>query len=433
MSAALAADNGAMATQIDLFDTEPDNAASPPAAPRAGQALVQVPGNQATWTRAQRDFNNASTRLGKLRAHLAVWQLAQERCQQREATELRPLRAQLRQLQRDMVLWADAHLARPPQGESVPKRHRTKLVALIKLLAREVLDSEPDAQIEALHDRHSNITLQEHRREQADLTASVLARATGDDALFDGEAESVDVLMSRAAERLRARAEHGADAPDTAPPAQPGRPSRAEKAQARDAKALQQASQSVREVYRRLASSLHPDREPDTTERARKTALMAQVNDAYARQDLLTLLQLQMDLEQISSDRLAQLPDAQLRHFTRVLQEQQQAVQDELSLLQMPVASQRGQPAGGLSWPARMLEDLFSHDIAALRAAMQRLQHDGALLRDARTCRQTLQTMEVDDPDERIDPLEEMLLQQALAEMMQGTGRPQSGKRRQRR
>src|SRR6185436_12237903 len=60
------------------------------------------------------------------------------------------------------------------------------------------------------------------------------------------------------------------------------------------------ASQSVREVYRKLASELHPDRETDAAERERKTVLMQKVNQAYAAQDLLTLLQLQLDIEQIT-------------------------------------------------------------------------------------------------------------------------------------
>lgn len=39
-----------------------------------------------------------------------------------------------------------------------------------------------------------------------------------------------------------------------------------------------QMSQSIREVYRKLASALHPDREPDPVERQRKTELMQRAN-----------------------------------------------------------------------------------------------------------------------------------------------------------
>ena len=49
-------------------------------------------------------------------------------------------------------------------------------------------------------------------------------------------------------------------------------------------------SQSIREVYRKLAGALHPDRESDPQERERKTALMQRVNQAYAKNNLLQLL-----------------------------------------------------------------------------------------------------------------------------------------------
>ena len=56
------------------------------------------------------------------------------------------------------------------------------------------------------------------------------------------------------------------------------------KQRARDEKLKIEADEtslSIREVYRKLVSALHPDREPDPQERARKTALMQRVNQAY--------------------------------------------------------------------------------------------------------------------------------------------------------
>ena len=62
---------------------------------------------------------------------------------------------------------------------------------------------------------------------------------------------------------------------------------------------VQDASRSLRAVYRQLASALHPDREQDERERQRKTRLMQRVNVAYGKQDLLQLLTLQLEIEQI--------------------------------------------------------------------------------------------------------------------------------------
>ena len=60
---------------------------------------------------------------------------------------------------------------------------------------------------------------------------------------------------------------------------------------------------AVREIFRKLASALHPDRETDPGERARKTALMQRANVAYAANDLLGLLELQFEVDQIDASR----------------------------------------------------------------------------------------------------------------------------------
>src|SRR5260363_169051 len=61
--------------------------------------------------------------------------------------------------------------------------------------------------------------------------------------------------------------------------------------------AAQHISKSLQEVYRKLASSLHPDKELDLAERMRKTELMQQLNTAYEKKDLLHLLELQLTAE----------------------------------------------------------------------------------------------------------------------------------------
>ena len=67
-------------------------------------------------------------------------------------------------------------------------------------------------------------------------------------------------------------------------------------------------------------------REPDAAERARKTGLMQQANQAFARIDLLRLLPVQFDRQQIDSQHLADLPDARLLHHNQGLREHWQAL-----------------------------------------------------------------------------------------------------------
>ena len=81
-------------------------------------------------------------------------------------------------------------------------------------------------------------------------------------------------------------------------------------------------TQSVRDVYRKLASALHPDRAADDADRSTRTALMQRVNQAYERNDLLALLSLQLEIEQVDAAHLAQQTAARVRQFNHVLAEQ---------------------------------------------------------------------------------------------------------------
>jgi hypothetical protein len=55
---------------------------------------------------------------------------------------------------------------------------------------------------------------------------------------------------------------------------------------------------SIRELYRKLASILHPDKEHDVEVRAEKTELMKKLNNAYRDNDIETLMNMQMELTQ---------------------------------------------------------------------------------------------------------------------------------------
>lgn len=416
--------------QPSLFDDAPAAAATPAPA-GAGSAMLKVPGAAASLSKAQKEFNRLSARLTQLRSQLQAWQTAADALQQRRVSEMEPVYRKLLALQRETALWLDAHLQQPPPGEKPAKKARVKLVNLLRLLAREALEAGPDAELEAAHDRHSAQSHREQQREDADMAAAVLGQALGDERLFEGEAASIDELMARTAQRLREQleAQSAAAGPGAAPP--PGRrPDRAQQARQRDAKALQEASQSVRDVYRRLASDLHPDRAGDAAERERKTALMARVNQAYAARDLLALLAMQLELEHIDAAHLAGLPDQRLRHYNRVLKEQQQALEAELGELQMPVALSRQAPPGLLNWPPKLLTLSFDDELQALRAALRALREDAALLRDPRTRAQFLRSVQIDDPDDVLDPLEAMMFEAAFDDLAAVMAPPRGGRRR---
>jgi flagellar biosynthesis GTPase FlhF len=106
--------------------------------------------------------------------------------------------------------------------------------------------------------------------------------------------------------------------------------------EAREKEEEQNTSKSIQEVFRKLVAVLHPDREPDETERERKTALMQRVNDAYRKKDLLQLLALQLEIEQIDQQKLNTLADDRLKHFNKILQDQLNELEQEIGEVEFP-------------------------------------------------------------------------------------------------
>lgn len=79
---------------------------------------------------------------------------------------------------------------------------------------------------------------------------------------------------------------------------------------------------------------MHPDREPDATQRAAKTALMQRVNSAYEAKDLIGLLQLQLEIEQIDASHIANASNERMKHYNKVLSEQLAELKTEMEMVE---------------------------------------------------------------------------------------------------
>lgn len=70
------------------------------------------------------------------------------------------------------------------------------------------------------------------------------------------------------------------------------------KQQEKREQAQKMAEQSLKTVYLKIASSIHPDREQDESKKLEKTEMLQHANAAYEQQDLFYLLKLQIQIEQ---------------------------------------------------------------------------------------------------------------------------------------
>jgi cobalamin-dependent methionine synthase I len=144
-----------------------------------------------------------------------------------------------------------------------------------------------------------------------------------------------------------------------------------------------QIKQSIREIYRKLASALHPDRELDPQERVRKTALMQRINHAYDKQNLLQLLELQLELEHIDRNAIGRLDEERLRHYNTILKRQIAELEHETMRVESIFCAQFGIAPFAVVKPETVMRDL-SREIAHMRQANREMERDLRALEDAK-------------------------------------------------
>lgn len=322
--------------------------------------IAQQPG-QPPLTTAQQSFNTLLAQIDAQRAILAAWNQAIDAYHQRYARDVAPLLDRYYAAHADLVHALVDASARKGLGRTLLRDLHAVIARLARDLADNVRAPATRAAMQALHAQFAEET-------------SPSAEPPGDDdatgAPPSDDPESPEDIVRRVEEEMQARQARAAQERER------HRASRARKPSAREREqqaAAQEASQSVRAVYRKLASALHPDREPDEAERQRKTALMQRVNQAYAAGSLLDLLQLQLEVEQIDAEHLVAVGDTYLQRYNQVLTDQLAELQQEVATLEATMREQLGITSRRKLQPGQLM--------AQLRSQIQALEHDIPLLR----------------------------------------------------
>lgn len=275
--------------------------------------IVKIAGSSKQLGPAQRAFNRLTDQVRDKREAVARWQAQLEHLRQRALTEMMPIGEEMLSAQTDLVKRLDALLSKPSGGRRLSQKRREALSEYLLYLLEPLLAQRKDPELTAIRERHSLLTREEEAELTREMARAIIGEMFGDEALEDQEGDNLEDMLANAQARLT-KQQAAEQASGKA-----RRPSR--KAQ-QLAEAQQEADRAVRETYRKLASHLHPDREMDEEERQRKTALMQRANEAYARNDLLTLLTLQLECEQLDANRLAELPEVRIQRLNHALREQ---------------------------------------------------------------------------------------------------------------
>lgn len=323
-------------------------------------ALVRMEGSQRKLSAAQRRFNRLVEQIDAARGQLALWTTHGERFRMEAGRELAARRTELCAASTALIHQLYELLQPAPRGMRLKPPARQALKAFLCDLCFGVLSQGANPEIEALHDRYSELAMAEKRRldDEAErgLTEAMLAEVFGEAGLeeikgADGDELSIEAMLERASQRARQEQRAGLDF--RTPPGE-----RARRGAVRMHKQAEQASASVREVYRALVRQIHPDRERDEQARLHKTELLQRINQAFKAGDLLTLLTLQREVEGFDAASSARLPEQRLSAYNRLLAEQLRLVKAELQGYQdgllmwlevdEPIKLQRPQQLAGL-------------------------------------------------------------------------------------
>jgi hypothetical protein len=287
---------------------------------------------------------------------------------------------------KQMVLMLDQSLQATGKPKGLTPTQKQQAVRIVLGLCEQLAPLQ-DPAMEAVMARYRQVADEDDPESDdpasLDIQALLEAQLGGNFAqgrTFESPEAMLQAAMAYAQEKDRARAEKR-DAKRAARKAQKGT---SHKELAAGQKQLD-AQNALRTVYRQLASALHPDREPDEQERARKTGLMSKVNAAYERKDLSTLLRMQLEAAQVDASKAGTLSEARLKAMCDLLAEQVKSLEMDTMRLRQAMAFEFGYPSYVGFKEADFLATLSEEcenkqdDIAQMRADLARVQDDKAL------------------------------------------------------
>jgi hypothetical protein len=344
------------------------------------QAVSIAPGhNKASLSQGQKAFNTLIRQIEKRRDRLRAWETVMSAFQKKYVDELLPLERESTDLQVRLVYRLDV----AGEQKGMTKAERRTISELIAGLAGELIEGCDDAQLKVIYNKHSQSDYDSEAAAELEDMKLALEAMLGVELGDDLDLSSPDEVAQRAHARL---AEQQAQQAADNQAREERRAKRKKSAKQLAAQARQEAeqaelSQSIREVYRKLASALHPDREPDPQERERKTALMQRANQAYDKNDLLKLLELQLELEHIDQSTINDISEDRLKHYNKILREQLGELDQEILHVEAGFRQAYAiDPFIDIS-PQTVLRDL-ANDIAGIRQSIRDLEEDLRVFED---------------------------------------------------
>ena len=364
-----------------------------PDTPPALSTLMVQASAQAPLTPAQQRFNDLLARIEQLSGliqRLEAWS------DQHRYAHIQALREWVQQAQvhrKSLLLWVHERL----QTTAFTDRQQRMARGLVRGLIDQ-LSASADPQVQALSDLYvSEEDTQEAAQEQAEAAQRLRERieeALGQPLNKPSQYQTPEEMMQAGMRQWQEQQEANEARKAAKRAARKAQKQAQKKSAAAETGELPvamlrelDAKSAIRTIFRQLASALHPDREPDEQARLRKTALMSEVNAAYEKNDLTTLLRLQMQVTQGGPQSAARMADDKLIAMSVLLKEQVAALEDDLDQLESRLSRELCVPVSADADEATRTQSLQRlqadqrHIADSLASDLRRIQNEAELKR----------------------------------------------------
>jgi len=358
--------------------------------------------NQSNLSKGQKAFNTLIKQIEKRRARLSAWEAAMPAFHRKYVSQFAPLEQTSIDLRTKLVHRLDQAYAQ----KDLTKSERRTIADLISDLAGELVAQSDDPELKSIYNRYSESDFDSEAAAELDDMKTALEAMLGVELGDDVDMSSPEDVLQRAhaqMEKLQAQDALENQARE-ARRAKRKKTPRQLAAEAREQVEQAELSLSIREVYRKLASALHPDRETDPQERERKTTLMQRANQAYSKNSLLQLLELQLELEHIDQSVINNIGEDRLKHYNKILKEQLGELDHEILHVENGFKHSYGIPPFIEVSPGTVMRNLAA-DIFSLQESLHALEHDLLVFDDVKQLKGWLKSVKRSLAAPRLDDM----------------------------
>lgn len=307
-----------------------------------------------------------------------------------------------------MVVLLDERIQAPGKPKGLTANQKQQATRIVLGLC-DMLGDSADPSVRAISQRYDT---EDDAGDESEAVKSLLESYLGPDFAQGRSFDSPEEVLAAAMEHARQEQQAAHDKREARKAQRRAKKGPTARETAQNQKQLD-AQSALRTVYRQLASALHPDREADPALRAQKTALMSEVNAAYERQDLSSLLRIQLQSEMVDASKATALSDAKLKAMCDLLTEQVRALEADQWQLRGQMEVELGYPHYVKYSEAALLSLLEDErqeqedEISTMRADLERVRGDDKAFKA--WLKQQAAAHKASLREEEMDPFSEML------------------------